>query len=95
MEVRTSEETKENVKNFAKELVALLNAKKKIDEEIKELKNGYKEVGVPVNIVSKAISKVKSNKKKSEFEILEEEAIQEWIESDKDLDNDIGMLAAK
>lgn len=95
MEIRTVEEAKENVENFTKEYLKLLLHKKTIDEEIKEIKNNYKEDGVPVSVVCKVINKIKSAKKKTDSEMHEEDIIAEWLESNKDIDDSISTLMAK
>ena len=46
MEIRTEKEARENVENFTKEYLKLLLHKKTIDQEIKDMKNNYKEDGV-------------------------------------------------
>lgn len=95
MEIRTAEEVRENIENFTKEYLKLLLQKKMIDEEIKDIKNNYKEDGVPVSIVCKVINKIKSSKKKTDSEKHEEDIIADWLEANKDIDNDISTLLAK
>jgi uncharacterized protein (UPF0335 family) len=69
--------------------------KKALDQDIKALKDEFKEEGVPVGIVTSVINKIKAQKKKSDSEIFEEDTIKEWLESNADIDNDIGALIAK
>ena len=95
MEIRTGEEVRENIENFTKEYLKLLLQKKMIDEEIKDVKNNYKEDGVPVSIVCKVLNKIKSSKKKTDSEKHEEDIIADWLETNKDIDNDISTLLAK
>jgi uncharacterized protein (UPF0335 family) len=95
MEIRSTEEAKQNTENFTKEMLKLMLQKKSIDEEIKDVKSAYKEDGVPVNTVCKAISKIKTNKKKSQSAQYEEEIISEWLENNKDIDDMITTLIAK
>jgi uncharacterized protein (UPF0335 family) len=95
MQLRSSEEVRDNVEKFSKRYLNLLKDKKNIDEDIKALKDEFKEDGVPVSVVCSAINKVKARKKKSDGEIFEEETIQEWLESNVDIDNAIGDLAEK
>lgn len=95
MEIRSQEESKELIQNFTKELLKLMQNKKTIDEEIKEMKNNYKEDGVPVGMVCKVINRIKASKKKSQSELVEEDIIAEWLETDKDIDNSISTLLAK
>ncbi len=82
MEVRSTEEAKSNVVNFAKELTGLLKQKKEIDDDIKEVKQKFKEEGVPVQIVAKQINVVKADKKKTASEKFEGETIKDWLEAD-------------
>lgn len=95
MEIRSTEEARRNIENFARRFLNLQKQKKQIDEDIKALKQEFKEEGVPVNIVVAVINKIKQRKKKSDLEILEEETIKEWLESNKDIDDEIGELIAK
>lgn len=94
MEIRTSEEARGNIENFAKRYLTLLKDKKIIDQDIKALKDEFKEEGVPVAIVCSSLNKIKANKKKTDSEIFEAEKIQEWLEANTDIDNDIGELIA-
>ena len=95
MEIRSTEEARRNIEEFARRFLNLQKQKKQIDEDIKTLKQEFKEEGVPVNIVVAVINKIKQRKKKSDLEILEEETIKEWLESNKDIDDEIGELIAK
>lgn len=95
MEIRSTEEARRNIENFTRRFLNLQKQKKQIDEDIKALKQEFKEEGVPVNIVVSVINKIKQRKKKSDLEILEEETIKEWLESNKDIDDEIGELIAK
>lgn len=95
MEIRTSAEARENIENFSKRYINLLKQKKELDADIKALKEEFKEEGVPVGIVTKVINKIKSDKKKSDSEIFEEDTIKEWLETNKDIDDEIGILIAK
>ena len=95
MEIRTTEEARANIENFTKRLIELMKQKKAIDQDIKALKDEFKEEGVPVGIVSSVLNKIKSNKKKSDSERFEEETIQEWLEANPEIDSGIGELIAK
>lgn len=95
MEIRTTEEARANIENFTKRLIELLKQKKAIDQDIKALKDEFKEEGVPVGIVSSVLNKIKSKKKKSDSERFEEETIQEWLEANPDIDSGIGDLIAR
>lgn len=95
MELRTVEEARENVENFTREILKLMIQKKMIDEEIKDVKNNYKEDGVPTGTVMKVINRIKTHKKKSDSEKFEEDTIAEWLENNKDIDESICTLMAK
>lgn len=95
MEIRTTEEARTNIENFTKRLIELMQQKKALDQDIKALKDEFKEEGVPVGIVSSVLNKIKSNKKKSDSERFEEETIQEWLETNAEIDSGIGELIAK
>lgn len=95
MEIRTSEESRQNIEEFTKRYINLLKEKKQIDQDIKALKDEFKEEGVPVGIVTSVFNKIKAEKKKSDSEIFEEETIKEWLQANPDIDNEIGILIAK
>ncbi len=95
MEVRTEQEARENVENFTKEYLKLLLHKKTIDQDIKDIKDNYKEDGVPVNMVCKVINRIKAAKKKTDSEMHEEDIITDWLEQNKDIDDSICTLMAK
>ena len=95
MEIRTAEEARENIENFTKEYLKLLLHKKTIDEDIKDMKNNYKEDGVPVSVVCKVINKIKSAKKRTDSQQHEEDIICDWLEANKDIDESISTLMAK
>ena len=95
MEIRSSEEARANVENFARAYIELMQAKKSLDQDIKDIKDEYKEEGVPVGIVCKVLNSIKSDKKKSEGEKAELDIIRDWLESNAGIDDSIGMLAAK
>ena len=95
MEVRTSEQARTNIENYTKRLITLMLSKKEIDLDIKALKEEFKEEGVPVAIVGTVINRIKAQKKKTDSEKFEEETMQEWIETNVEIDNAIGELIAK
>lgn len=95
MEIRTAEEARENIENFTKEYLKLLLHKKTIDQDIKDMKDNYKEDGVPVGTVCKVINKIKASKKKTDSERHEEDIIADWLETNKDIDDSISTLMAK
>jgi len=95
MEVRSSDEVKANIEAFAVRLLNLFQEKKEIDEQVKDLKQEFKEEGVPVGIVVSAINKIKAEKKKTDAEKFEEETIKEWLLGNHEIDNKIGTLIAQ
>jgi len=95
MEIRTSEEARKNIEDFSKALMDKLLEKKRLDEEIKELKEEYKEEGVPVGIVSKVLNSIKAEKKKSDSELFEEDQIKEWLQTNQQIDDMIGLIISK
>lgn len=95
MEIRTSEEAKQNVENFTKRFLELEQQKKELQEDVKALKEEFKEEGVPVQIVCKVINRLKALKKLTEAQKFEEDTIQEWLQKDAVIDNAIGSLIAE
>jgi len=95
MEIKTSEEARANVEEFSKRFLELSLQKKAIDADIKAIKEEYKEEGVPVAIVAKAINNIKADKKKSDSELFELDTIKEWIQANSEIDDQIGELVAK
>jgi len=95
MEIRSTEEARSNVEEFADRYTNLLLEKKKLDDDIKALKNEFKEEGVPVGIVCKALNVLKAQKKKTDSQIFEEETIQDWLENNAKIDDKVGQLIAK
>lgn len=94
MEIRTSEEVRQNVEDFANAYLEKLMEKKALDKEIKDLKDEYKEMGVAVAVVAKAINSIKAEKKQSKSEQFELEQIKEWLDTNQNVDNLLGMLIA-
>jgi uncharacterized protein (UPF0335 family) len=95
MEVRTSNEARTNIENFSIRYLNLLLEKKKVDFDIKELKQEFNEEGVPTGKVASIINRIKADKKKSDSELFELEAMREWIEANTEIDDAIGQLGAK
>jgi uncharacterized protein (UPF0335 family) len=95
MEIRTSEEARKNIEEFSKRYIELLKQKKDLDSDIKMLKEEFKEEGVPVGIVTRVLNRIKAEKKKTESEIFEEDTIKEWLESNADIDDGLGILVAR
>lgn len=92
MDTRTQEEAKNNIEEFARRFLNLQQEKKKIDADIKELKDEYKEEGVAVGSVVKVINKIKADKKRTEGDKFEQESIEEWLRQSKDIDDKIAEL---
>jgi len=95
MEIRSTEEARENTETFAKRFVNLLQEKKDIDENIKLLKTEFKEEGVAVGVVVKAINQIKAQKKMSPADQFEIDAVREWLEASTEIDDKIGELIAE
>lgn len=95
MEIRTSEEARTNIESFTNRYLELLIQKKTVDHDIKALKEEFKEEGVPVGIVTKVMNRIKIEMKKSDSELFEEDKIKEWLLSNSELADKIGILNAK
>lgn len=95
MEIRSTEEVKEKVLEFVTRLLNLEEEKKKLADDVKALKQEYKEDGVAVGVVVSAINQIKADKKKNDAEKFELATIKEWIETSVEADNQIGALTAK
>ena len=95
MEVRSSEEARQSIENFARAYLELLLKKKELDAEIKDLKDAFKEEGVAVSIVCSVLNVIKSEKKQPDSVIFEKDKIKEWLQGNPDIDNLIGELMAK
>ena len=95
MVIRSQDEMMDSIKRFAGEYQALLLEKKAIDTAIKELKDNFKEDGVPVGVVTKVLNKIKAKVKMSESDRLEEDIIFEKLESDTAILQNIADLIAK
>ena len=93
-EIKTSEEARQNIENFTKRYLNLEEQKKELQEDIKALKQEFKEEGVPVQIVCSVINHLKKIKKKTDSQKFEEETILEWLMSNPEIDNQIGSLIA-
>lgn len=95
VEINSSESARANIESFTKRFLNLEKQKKIINEDIKALKEEFKEEGVPVGIVCQVINQIKRDKKKSDTEIFELEVIKEWLETNTEIDDEIGDLIAK
>ena len=92
MEIRSSEEVLENIMSCANELLAIQLQKKGLDEDIKALKQTWKEEGVAVGKVTKVLSKLKARAKMTESDKLEEDIIEEKLAGNEDIQDSIAML---
>lgn len=92
MEIRSSEEVLENIMSCANELLAIQLQKKGLDEDIKALKQTWKEEGVAVGKVTKVLGKLKARAKMTESDKLEEDIIEEKLAGNEDIQDSIAML---
>lgn len=95
MEIRSQEEVLVKIEDCAREILKLQSAKKKIDEEIKEIKQAYKEDGIAVGLVNKAINEIKKMKKQNASEQFELDIIIDRLSNNKDIDDSITEIIAK
>lgn len=96
MEINTglasTAEAKEKSIAFATRLLNLQISKKQIDADIKALKAEFLEQGVAVNVITKAVSKIKTNKKMTESQMYELDTITAWLEGDQTVADSITEL---
>ena len=92
MKIQSTDEVIKTAIEFGIKMMELQLQKKSIDEDIKELKEEYKEEGVAVGTVNKVITLLKAKAKKTEGELLEEEILQEKLEADELVQNKIQEL---
>lgn len=95
MVIRGTEEVMEKVYEYAEKMIELQLAKKAIDQEIRSLKEEYKEEGIAVNLVAKILNKLKAKKKLSDGDILEEDILTEKIEANDKIQDMLSTLIAK
>ena len=88
----SSSEAKQKSIEFATRLLNLQISKKQIDEDIKALKAEFLEQGVAVNVIAKAVSKIKTNKKMTESQLYELDTITAWLEGDQGVSDSIVEL---
>jgi len=88
----TEDEARANVEEYTRRLVRLMMNKKEIDNDIKALKQEFKEEGVPVSLVTRIVNKIKANKKKTDSELFEEDVINSWLTDNAEIDSSIGDL---
>jgi uncharacterized protein (UPF0335 family) len=94
MEIRTTEEIKGKITDYAKALLDCQLRKKEIDQEIKDLKEEFKEEGIAVGKVTAVLNKIKAQMKKSETDRVEEDMIADILESNEDISNTMAMIIA-
>jgi len=95
MEIRSTEEVMKTSYDFALAILEKQIQIKAIQEEIKEIKENYKEQGIAVNAVNRVINTLKSKAKKDPGSILEEEIILEKMEANQDIQDQIAILVSK
>lgn len=95
MEIRSQEEVLKKIEDCAREILKLQKAKKKIDEEISDIKRAYKEDGIAVGLVNKAITELKKVKKQNPNEQFELDIIMDRLSNNKDIDDDIAEIVSK
>jgi len=92
MEIRTTDEVIEQINGFAYELLEKQLEKKRIDEEIKEMKQTWKEEGVSVSKVTKVLTRLKARAKLNEADKLEEDILEEKLEANTEIQDRLAML---
>lgn len=85
--MKANTQTKEIIINFLLHLIEFEVRKKELMLEIKDLKNDYKEEGIPVPLVTSLFNIVKKNKKRTPSERFEADAIMTWLEESKEIDD--------
>ena len=80
---------------FSNRYLNLLDQKKTIDLDIKELKQEYDEQGLATKVVIKAINSLKKEKKETISQQDELAMFKEWLSENKELDDKICALATK
>ena len=94
MEIKTTEETMKDIKDFARNLQRLQLQKKVIDDEIKDMKQTWKENGVAVGKVTKVLNRIKALQKQTEADKFEEALLEEQLSQDVDIQDQIAQLNA-
>ncbi len=92
MKIKTTDETMVAVNEYAEKLIGLQLQKKDIDIEIKELKAEFKEEGIAVSLVTKIITKMKNDLKKTSGEIMEEEILTEKLNANQSIVDMVSSL---
>lgn len=80
---------------FSNRYLNLLDQKRTIDLDIKELKQEYDEQGLATKVVVKAINSLKKEKKETISQQDELAMFKEWLSANKEVDDKICALATK
>ena len=80
---------------FSNRYLNLLDQKRTIDLDIKELKQEYDEQGLATKVVIKAINSLKKEKKETISQQDELAMFKEWLSANKEVDDKICSLATK
>ncbi len=80
---------------FSNRYLNLLDQKRTIDLDIKELKQEYDEQGLATKVVVKAINSLKKEKKETISQQDELAMFKEWLSENKEVDDKICALATK
>ena len=80
---------------FSNRYLNLLDQKRTIDLDIKELKQEYDEQGLATKVVIKAINSLKKEKKETISQQDELAMFKEWLSENKEVDDKICALATK
>lgn len=83
---------KDNIAAFAERFINLEKQKEVLKQDVKALKDEFNQEGVPTSVVIRCINQIKRMKKKSDSELSEEEAIQEWLLSNDTISDGISDL---
>ena len=92
MEIKSSEDVLEQIVGFANEVLVLQLQKKALDEEIKSMKQDWKEAGVAVGKVTKVLNRIKARAKMNEADLMEEDILEEKLETNDEIQDKIAQL---
>lgn len=81
------EQTRDNIITFTKRYLDIESRKDVLKTDSKALKEEFAMEGVPTSIVIRCINNIKRNKKKTDSELFEEDAIMTWLSENKDIDD--------
>lgn len=88
----TDKVVRNNIEAFAERYLELERQKELLKEDTKALREEFNQEGVPTQVVIRCINEIKKLKKKTESELSEEEAIQEWLLSNEGISSSISAL---